>query len=96
MDIQEILTEIERDERAFAQKHGGSTAALERLHTVSYGFINGSDPLVQTGFFSNPGVLSRPWKHKGNLHEHIGEHVVVIRDSVGNVVRLFGLVNKTH
>lgn len=96
MDIQSILTEIERDERAFAQKHGGDSASLERLSVVSYGFINGGDPLVQTGFFSNPGELSRPWKHKGNLHEHIGKHVVVIRDSVGNVVRLFGLVGKTN
>lgn len=96
MDIQSILTEIERDERAFAQKHGGDSASIERLSVVSYGFINGGDPLVQTGFFSNPGELSRPWKHKGNLHEHIGKHVVVIRDSVGNVVRLFGLVGKTN
>ncbi len=94
MDIQSILTEIERDERAFAQKHGGSRATLERLSVVSYGFINGGDPLVQTGFFSDPGKLSAPWKHKGNLHEHIGKHVVVIRDSVGNVVRLIGLVDK--
>ena len=31
MDIQSILTEIERGERAFAQKHGGSSATLERL-----------------------------------------------------------------
>ena len=61
---------------------------------VSYGFINDGDPLVQTGFFSNPGKLRAPWKHKGNLHAHIGKHVVVIRDSVGNVVRLFGLVDK--
>ena len=95
MDIQSILTEIERDERAFAQKHGGITATLERLHTVSYVFTDKGEPCVQTGFFSNPGKLSAPWKHKGNLHEHIGEHVVVIRDSVGNVVRLFGLVDKT-
>ena len=96
MDIQEILTEIERDERAFAQKHGGSRATLDRLSVVRYSFVNEGAPLVQTGFFSNPGALSRPWKHKGNLHEHIGEHVVVIRDSVGNVVRLFGLVDKTN
>ena len=96
MDIQEILTEIERDQRAFAQKHGGSSATLDRLSAVSYSFVNEGATLVQTGFFSNPGVLSRPWKHKCNLHEHIGEHVVVIRDEVGNVVRLFGLVNKTH
>ena len=95
MDIQSILTEIERDERAFAQKHGGSSATLERLSVVSYSFINGSDPLVQVGFFSYLGELSAPWKHKGNLHEHIGKHVVVIRDSVGNVVCLFGLVDKT-
>ena len=94
MDIREILTEIERDERAFAQKHGGSSATLERLSVVSYGFINGGDPLVRTGFFSDPGKLSAPWKHKGNTHEHLGKHVVVIRDSVGNVVRLFGLVDK--
>lgn len=96
MDIQEILTEIERDERAFAQKHGGSSATLDRLSVVSYSFIDGGGPLVQTGFFSNPGVLSRPWKHKGNLHEHLGKHVIVIRDSVGNVVRLFGLTDKTN
>ena len=94
MDIQSILTEIERDERAFARKHGGSSATLERLSVVSYGFTNGGDPVVQTGFFSNPGELSAPWQHKGNLHEHIGKHVVVIRDSVGNVVRLIGLVDK--
>ena len=96
MDIQSILTEIERDERAFAQKHGGSSATLERLSTVSYIFINGGDTLVQTGFFSDPGKLSTPWEHKGNLHEHIGKHVVVIRDSVGNVVRLVGLVDKIN
>ena len=95
MDIQSILTEIERDERAFAKKHGGTTATLDRLSVVSYGFINGGDQLVQTGFFSNPGKLSAPWQHKGNLHEHIGKHVVVIRDRVGNVVRLFGLTSKT-
>lgn len=94
MDIQSILTEIERDERAFAQKHGGSSATLERLSVVSYGFTHDGDPLVQTGFFSDPGRLSAPWQHKGNLHEHIGKHVVVIRDSVGNTVRLFGLVDK--
>ena len=96
MDIQSILTEIERDERAFAQKHGGSSATLERLSVVSYSFINGSDPLVQIDFFSNPGKLSAPWNHKDNLHEHLGKHVVVIRDSVGNVVRLIGLVDKIN
>ena len=95
MDIQSILTEIERNERAFAQKHGGSSATLERLSVVSYGFTNGGDPLVQIGFFSDPGKLSAPWKHMGNLHEHIGKHVVVIRDSFGNIVRLLGLVDKT-
>ena len=96
MDIQSILTEIERDERAFARKHGGSSATIERLSVVSYGFTHDGDPLVQTGFFSDPGRLSAPWQHKGNLHEHIGKHVVVIWDSVGNVVRLFGLVDKTN
>ena len=96
MDIQEILTEIERDERAFAQKHGGDSATLDRLSVVSYAATGSGGTLVQTGFFSNPGVLSRPWKHKGNLHEHIGKHVVVIRDSVGNVVRLLGLADKTN
>ena len=96
MDIQEILTEIEQDEAAFAKKHGGTTATLDRLSVVSYSFVNKGAPLVQTSFFSNPGVLSCPWKREGNLHELIGEHVVVIRDSVGNVVRLFGLADKTN
>ena len=96
MDIQSILTEIERDERAFAQKHGGSSATLERLSVVSYGFTHDGDPLVQTGFFSDPGRLSAPWQHEGNLHEHIGKHVVVIWSSGGNIVRLFGLVGKTN
>ena len=94
MDIQSILTEIERDERAFAQKHGGSSATLERLSVVSYSYTH-EGAFVQTGFFSDPGRLSGPWQHEGNLHEHIGKHVVVIRDSVGNVVSLFGLVDKT-
>lgn len=96
MDIQSILTEIERDERAFAQKHGGSSASLERLSVVSYGFTNGGDPLVQTGFFSNPGELIVLKNHKGDLREHLGKHVVVIRDDVGFAVRLFGLVGKTN
>ena len=30
------------------------------------------------------------------MHEHIGKHAVVIRDSVGNVVRLIGLVDKIN
>ena len=47
MDIQEILTEIEQDEEAFAKKHGGTTATLERLHTVSYVFIDSTVTRVQ-------------------------------------------------
>ena len=75
MDIQEILTEIEQDEEAFAKKHGGTTATIERLHTVSYVFTDKGEPRVQIS---------------------LGKHVVVIRDSVGNVVRLVGQVDKTN
>ena len=96
MDIQEILTEIERDERAFAQKHGGTTATLERLHTVSYVFTDKGEPCVKISLTSSPRELLYLWNHEGNTHEHLGKHVVVIRDSVGNVVRLFGLVDKTN
>ena len=96
MDIQEILTEIEQDEEAFAKKHGGTTATLERLHTVSYVFIDKSVTRVQISLFSSPRERLYLWNHKGNMHEHIGKHAVVIRDSVGNVVRLIGLVDKTN
>ena len=95
MDIQSILTEIEQDEEAFAKKHGGTTATLERLHTVSYGFTNKGEPCVQISLASSPRERLYLWNHEGNTHEHLGKHVVVIRDSVGNVVRLFGLVDKT-
>ena len=96
MDIQEILTEIEQDEEAFAQKHGGTAATLDRLHTVSYVFIDKSVTRVQISLFSSPRERLYLWNHKGNMHEHIGKHAVVIRDSVGNVVRLIGLVDKTN
>ena len=96
MDIQEILTEVEQDEEAFAKKHGGTTATLERLHTVSYVFIDSSVTRVQISFVSSPRERLYLWNHKGNMHEHIGKHAVVIRDSVGNVVRLIGLVDKTN
>ena len=96
MDIQEILTEIEQDEEAFAQKHGGTAATLDRLHTVSYVFIDKSVTRVQISLFSSPRERLYLWNHKGNMHEHIGKHAVVIRDSVGNVVRLIGLVNKIN
>ena len=96
MDIQEILTEIEQDEEAFAKKHGGTTATLDRLHTVSYVFIDKSVTRVQISLFSSPRERLYLWNHKGNTHEHIGEHCVVIRDSVGNVVRLIGLVDKIN
>ena len=96
MDIQEILTEIEQDEEAFAQKHGGTAATLDRLHTVRYVFIDKSVTRVQISLFSSPRERLYLWNHKGNMHEHIGKHAVVIRDSVGNVVRLIGLVDKTN
>ena len=96
MDIQEILTEIERDERAFAQKHGGTTATLDRLSAVIYTATDKSEPCVQISLFSSPRERLYLWNHKGNTHEHLGKHVVVIRDSVGNVVRLIGLVNKIN
>ena len=96
MDIQEILTEIEQDEEAFAQKHGGTAATLDRLHTVSYVFIDKSVTRVQISLFSSPRERLYLWNHKGNMHEHIGKHAVVIRDSVGNVVRLIGLVDKIN
>ena len=96
MDIQEILTEIEQDEEAFAKKHGGTTATLDRLHTVSYVFIDKSVTRVQISLFSSPRERLYLWNHKGNMHEHIGKHAVVIRDSVGNVVRLIGLVDKIN
>ena len=95
MDIQEILTEIEQDEEAFAKKHGGTTATLDRLHTVSYVFIDKSVTRVQISLFSSPRERLYLWNHKGNMHEHLGKHAVVIRDSVGNVVRLIGLTSKT-
>lgn len=91
MDIQSILTEIERDEHAFAQKHGGSSASLERLSVVNYAATG-----VLIGLFSNPDELIVLKNHKGDLREHLGKHVVVIRDDVGFAVRLFGLVGKTN
>lgn len=96
MDIQEILTEIEQDEEAFAKKHGGTTATIERLHTVSYVFTDRSETRVQISLASSPRERLYLWNHKGNMHEHLGKHAVVIRDSVGNVVRLIGLVDKTN
>ena len=96
MDIQEILTEIEQDEEAFAKKHGGTTATLERLHTVSYVFTDRSETRVQISFASSPRERLYLWNHNDNTHEHLGKHVVVIRDSVGNVVRLIGLVDKIN
>lgn len=96
MDIQEILTEIEQDEEAFAKKHGGTTATLERLHTVSYVFIDRDVTRVQISLASSPRERLYLWNHEGNTHEHIGKHVVVIRDSVGNVVRLIGRDDKTN
>ena len=96
MDIQEILTEIEQNEEAFAKKHGGTTATLERLHTVSYVFTDKGEPCVQISFTSSPRERLYLWNHEGNTHEHLGKHAVVIRDSVGNVVRLIGLVNKIN
>lgn len=96
MDIREILTEIEQDEEAFAKKHGGTTATLERLHTVSYVFTDKNESCVQISLASSPRERLYLWNHEGNTHEHLGKHVVVIRDSIGNVVRLFGLVDKTN
>ena len=96
MDIQSILTEIERDERAFAQKHGGTAATLDRLSAVISTATDKGEPCVQISLFSSPRERLHLWNHKGNLHEHLGKHAVVIRDSVGNVVRLIGLVDKIN
>ena len=96
MDIQEILTEIEQDEEAFAKKHGGTTATLDRLSAVIYAATAKGEPCVQICLFSSPRERLYLWNHKGNMHEHLGKHAVVIRDSVGNVVRLIGLVDKTN
>ena len=96
MDIREILTEIEQDEEAFAKKHGGTTATIERLHTVSYVFTDKGEPCVKISLASSPREQLYLWNHEGNTHEHLGKHVVVIRDSVGNVVRLISLVDKTN
>ena len=54
MDIQEILTEIERDERAFAQKHGGITATIDRLSAVISTATDKGEPSVQICLFSSP------------------------------------------
>ena len=96
MGIQEIFTEIEQDEEAFAKKHGGTAATLDRLHTVSYVFTDRSETRVQISLASSPRERLYLWHHNDNTHEHIGKHVVVIRDGVGNVVRLIGLVDKTN
>ena len=96
MDIQEILTEIKQDEEGFAKKHGGTTATIERLHTVSYVFTNKGGPRVQISLASSPRERFYLWNHKGNTHEHRGKHVVVIRDCCGNGVRLVGQVDKTN
>ena len=96
MDIQEILTEIEQDEEAFAKKHGGTTATLERLHTVSYVFTDKCETRVQISLASSPRERLYLLNHEDNTHELLGKHVVVIRDSVGKVVRLVGLVDKTN
>ena len=96
MDIQEILTEIEQDEEAFAKKHGGTTATLDRLSAVIYTPTDKGEPCVQISLFSSPRERLYLWNHKSNMHEHLGKHAVVIRDSVGNVVRLIGLVDKTN
>ena len=96
MDIQEILTEIEQDEEAFAKKHGGTTATLGRLHTMSYVFTDRSETRVQISLASSPRERLYLWNHTDDTHEHLGKHVVVIRDSFGNVVRLVGQVDKTN
>ncbi len=96
MDIQEILTEIEQDEEAFAKKHGGTTATLDRLSAVISTVTEHGEVSVRIGLVSNPGERLYLWNHKGNTHEHLGKHVVVIRDSVGDAVRLLGLVHKTN
>ena len=96
MDIREILTGIEQDEEAFAKKHGGTTATLDRLSAVIYTPTAKGEPCVQICLFSSPRERLYLWNHKGNMHEHLGKHAVVIRDSVGNVVRLIGLVDKTN
>ena len=96
MDIQSILTEIEQDEEAFAKKHGGTSATLDRLSAVISTATAKGEPSVQISLFSSPRERLYLWDHKGNMHEHIGKHAVVIRDSVGNVVRLIGLVDKTN
>ena len=95
MDIQEILTEIERDELAFARKHGGTTATLDRLSAVIFTATDKGEPSVQISLYSSPRERLYLQNHKGNLHERLGKHAVVIRDSVGNAVRLIGLVDKT-
>ena len=96
MDIQEILTEIERDELAFAQKHGGTAATLDRISAVIFTATDKGEPSVQISLYSSPQERLYLRNHKGNMHEHLGKHAVVIRDSVGNVVRLLGLVDKTN
>ena len=95
MDIQEILTEIERDELAFARKHGGIAATLDRISAVIFTATDKGEPSVQISLYSSPRERLYLQNHKGNLHEHLGKHAVVIRDSVGNAVRLIGLVDKT-
>ena len=96
MDIQEILTEIEQDEEAFAKKHGGTTATLERLHTVSYVFTDKCETRVQISLASSPRERLYLLNHEDNTHELLGKHVVVIRDCFGNAIRLVGLVDKTN
>lgn len=95
MDIQSILTEIEQDEEAFAKKHGGTAATLDRLSAVISTATAKGEPSVQICLFSSPRERFYLWNHKGNMHEHLGKHAVVIWDSSGNVVRLIGLVDKT-
>ena len=96
MDIREILTEIEQDEEAFAKKHGGTTATIDRLSAVISTATDKGEPSVQISLASSPRELIYLWNHEGNTHEHIGKHVVVIRDNMGNIVRLIGLVDKTN
>ena len=96
MGIQEILTEIEQDEEAFAKKHGGTTATLDRLNAVISTAVAKCEPYVQICLLSSPRERLYLWNHKGNMHELLGKHVVVIRDSDGYVVRLIGLVDKIN
>ena len=54
------------------------------------------EPYVKISLTSSPREQLYLWNHEGNTHEHLGKHVVVIRDSAEFVVRLFSLVDKTN